>query len=78
MQSWTRKELRQEFLNNFSDDFLNIVPNLNVPKFKKMVKLHMEGKHNDTTYIWRMYVCMYVFSKYSQEFGYYELTKTES
>jgi asparagine synthase (glutamine-hydrolysing) len=66
--TWIRKELREEFITNLSDDFLNQVPNLNVPKFKKMFKMHLEGKHDYASYIWRVYV----LSKWSNEFGFYK------
>lgn len=64
---WIRKELREEFIGNLSDDFLNQVPNLNVLKFKKMFKNHLEGKSDYSSYIWRVYV----LSKWYQEFGFY-------
>jgi asparagine synthase (glutamine-hydrolysing) len=66
--TWIRKELREEFIENLSDDFLNQVPNLNVSKFKRMFKMHLEGKHDYTSYIWRVYV----LSKWYQEFGFYK------
>ncbi len=65
---WIRKELREEFEANLKDDFLNQVPNLNVPKFKKMFQRHLEGKHDYSSYIWRVYV----LSKWYQEFGFYK------
>lgn len=68
IETWIRKELREEFTYNLSDDFLNIVPNLNVEKFKKMFQLHLEGKHNYASYIWRVYV----LSKWYQEFEFYK------
>lgn len=71
--TWIRKELREEFIENLSDDFLNKVPNLNVPKFKKMFNMHLEGKHDYASYIWRVYV----LSKWYQEFGFYKKTKVD-
>jgi asparagine synthase (glutamine-hydrolysing) len=65
---WIRKELKEEFVTNLSDDFLNQIPNLNVPKFKKMFKEHLEGKSDYSSYIWRLYV----LAKWYQEFGYYK------
>jgi len=65
---WIRKELREEFESNLSDDFLNQVPNLNVPKFKKMFKDHLDGKGDYFSYVWRVYV----LSKWYQEFGFYK------
>jgi asparagine synthase (glutamine-hydrolysing) len=67
--SWMREELREEFIINLSDDFLNQVPNLNVKKFKKMFYDHLEGKSDYSSYIWRVYV----LSKWYQEFGFYNI-----
>ena len=68
IRSWIRNELRTEIESNLSDDFLNIVPNLDVIKFKKMLYKHMLGKHNYAAYIWRVYI----LSKWYQEFGFYK------
>lgn len=65
---WIREELREEFESNLLDDFLNQVPNLNVTKFKNMFKMHLEGKGDYSSYIWRVYV----LSKWYQEFGFYK------
>ena len=65
---WIRKELKEEFMLNLSDDFLNQVPNLNVDKFKKMFEQHLNDKADYSSYIWRVYV----LSKWYQEFGFYE------
>jgi asparagine synthase (glutamine-hydrolysing) len=70
---WIRKELKEEFIENLSDDFLNQVPNLDVPKFKKMFKMHMEGRQDNSSYIWRVYV----LSKWYQEFGFYKKSVIE-
>jgi asparagine synthase (glutamine-hydrolysing) len=67
---WIRKELKEEFIQNLSDDFLNQVPNLNVIKFKKMFQQHLEGKADFSSYIWRVFV----LSKWYQEFGFYKKT----
>ena len=71
--TWIRNELKDEFINNLSDDFLYQVPNLNVVKFKKMFSLHLAGKHDYASYIWRVYV----LSKWYQEFGFYKKTKVD-
>lgn len=68
MEFWIRNELKTEIINNLSDDFLNLVPNLDVKKIKKMLNQHLEGIDNYSTYIWRVYV----LSKWYQEFGFYE------
>lgn len=61
---WIRNELKDEFVQNLSDDFLNKVPNLNVKKFKIMLEEHLNGKSDYSYYIWRVYV----LSKWYQEF----------
>jgi len=66
--TWIREELREEFESNLSDDFLNHVPNLNVPKFKEMFRDHLASKADYSSYIWRVYV----LSKWYQEFGFYK------
>jgi asparagine synthase (glutamine-hydrolysing) len=66
--TWIRGELKEEFIENLSDDFLNQVPNLNVVKFKKMFQDHLEGKCDYSSYVWRVYV----LSKWYQEFGFYK------
>jgi asparagine synthase (glutamine-hydrolysing) len=71
---WIREELREEFVTNLTDDFLNQVPNLNVPKFKKMFKIHLEAKSDYSSYIWRVYV----LAKWYQEFGYFKKTNYDN
>lgn len=68
LAAWIREELRMEFIENLSDDFLNQVPNLNVPLFQKMFKEHLDGKADYSTFVWRLYV----LSKWYQEFGFYK------
>ena len=63
---WMRKELRTEFDLALSDDFLTKVPNLNVIKFKKILKSHMSGKEDHSTYIWKVFV----LSKWYKEFNF--------
>lgn len=68
---WIRFELREEFVTNLSDDFLNQVPNLDIRKFKKMFQMHLENKHDYASYIWRVYI----LSKWYQEFGFYKISE---
>lgn len=68
--SWMRNELKEEFISNLTEDFLNIVPNLDVKKFSIMFEDHMRGKADHSSYIWRVYI----LSKWYQEFGYYQKT----
>jgi asparagine synthase (glutamine-hydrolysing) len=67
---WIRFELREEFIANLSDDFLNQVPNLDIQKFKNMFQMHLENRHDYSSYIWRMYI----LSKWYQEFGFYKIS----
>lgn len=53
---WIRKDLRKEMLEVLSDGNLKMVHNLNIPKFKKMLNDHMDGKVDNKSYIWRVYV----------------------
>jgi asparagine synthase (glutamine-hydrolysing) len=63
---WIRNELKKEFEENLSDDFLNKVPNLDIPKFKIMFQEHLKGECDYSSYIWRVYV----LSKWYQEFNF--------
>ena len=61
---WMRTELEEEFMQALNDDFLNRVPNLNVPKFKRLLSEHMEHKEDHTAHVWKLYV----LSKWYDEF----------
>lgn len=63
---WMRNELKDEFINTLNDDFLKKVPNLNIKKFKKLLKEHMENKQDHTANIWKLYV----LSKWYSEFNF--------
>ncbi|WP_405571285.1 asparagine synthase (glutamine-hydrolyzing) [Winogradskyella sp. Asnod2-B02-A] len=63
---WMRTDLKAEFLKALNDDFLNSVPNLNVPKFKRLLNEHMEHKEDHTAHVWKLYV----LSKWYDEFGF--------
>lgn len=65
---WIRNELKEEFIKNLPDNFLNQVPNLDVKKFKQMFEDHLKEKADYSSYIWRLYV----LSKWYQEFGHYK------
>ncbi|MFZ4263629.1 asparagine synthase (glutamine-hydrolyzing) [Sphingobacterium sp. HJSM2_6] len=68
LASWIRNELRSEFEKNITDDFLHQIPGLNTARFKDIFKKHLDGKHDYSTFIWRIYV----LSKWYQEFGFYK------
>lgn len=63
---WMRNELKEEFDSNLNDEFLQIVPNLNIPKFKKLYRDHMNGKEDHRVHIWKLFV----LSKWYKEFGF--------
>tara|TARA_R110002049_G_scaffold87533_3_gene221961 strand:+ start:15987 stop:17792 length:1806 start_codon:yes stop_codon:yes gene_type:complete len=63
---WMRNELKEEFLLALNDEFLEKVPNFNVPKFKKLLSEHMEQEKDHTANIWKLYV----LSKWYDEFGF--------
>ncbi len=68
---WIREDMKNEFEENLKDDFLELVPNLDIKKFKRIYKLHMKNKIDYSAYIWRLYV----LSKWYQEFGFYKKNK---
>lgn len=68
LDGWIRNELRQDFEENLTDDFLHMVPNLNVNRFKSMFRQHLRGEYDYSAYIWRLYV----LSRWYQEFGFYK------
>lgn len=68
LAGWIRNELRGEFEENLTDDFLRQIPVLNVPRFKNIFRKHLEGKHDYSSFIWRIYI----LSKWYQEFGFYK------
>lgn len=73
LAGWIRNELRNEFEENLTDDFLCQIPILNVPRFKDIFKKHLEGKHDYSSFIWRIYI----LSKWYQEFGFYKKIGTQ-
>jgi asparagine synthase (glutamine-hydrolysing) len=64
---WIRHELKEEFIENLNDGFLNKIPNFNIEKFKDMFEKHLSGHYDYSLYIWRVYV----LSKWYKEFGFY-------
>lgn len=65
LHHWIRKELKEEIALELSDDFLNRVPNLDVSKFKKQLRLHLENKTDYTFNIWKLFV----LAKWYKEFN---------
>lgn len=61
---WMRTELKEEFLKSLNDDFLNMVPNLDVAKFKLLLSEHMEQNIDHTMHIWKLYVLSKWYEKY--------------
>jgi asparagine synthase (glutamine-hydrolysing) len=64
---WIRHELKEEFIENLNDEFLNIIPNFDIEKFKDMFAKHLSGHYDYSSYIWKVYV----LSKWYKEFGFY-------
>jgi asparagine synthase (glutamine-hydrolysing) len=67
LDGWIRNELRKDFEENLTDDFLHMVPNLNIKRFKSMFQQHLDGEYDYSSHIWRLYV----LSRWYQEFGFY-------
>lgn len=65
LNKWIREDLKEEILSELSDDFLNKVPNLDISKFKKQLKLHLENKTDYTFNIWKLFV----LAKWYKEFN---------
>lgn len=66
LHTWLREDLKVELEEHLNDRFLRKVPNLNILKFKKQYKAHMEGQSDYTINIWRLFV----LSKWYQEFNF--------
>lgn len=73
LAGWIRNELRSEFEENLTDDFLCQIPILNVSRFKTIFKKHLDRKYDYSTFIWRVYI----LSKWYQEFGFYKKTEAQ-
>lgn len=56
MGSWLRNELKQDVLSKLNDEFLKTIPNLDIPKFKKKLQQHMDGKYDYSFNIWKLFV----------------------
>ena len=53
---WIRHELKEEIEETLSHNSLKQIPNLNIPKFQKMLRDHLDNKSDYSSYIWRVYV----------------------
>lgn len=56
ISDWLKEELKEDVLEKLNDDFLNIVPNLDVEKFRLKMKHFFEGKYDYSSSVWRLYV----------------------
>src|SRR5690606_26520980 len=65
LKDWIREDLKNEILQELNDHFLNKVPNLNVKKFKKQLKDHIDGKRDYAFNIWKLFI----LAKWYKEFG---------
>jgi len=66
LHNWLRNELKVDLKKEFTDDFFNKVPNLDIKKFKKQFANHMSGKHDHSRNIWKLYV----LAKWYKEFNF--------
>ncbi|MFV8357453.1 asparagine synthase (glutamine-hydrolyzing) [Flavobacterium sp. XS1P32] len=66
LNKWIREDLNQVIVEELSDEFLNKIPNLDVLKFKKQLKLHLQGKTDYTFNIWKLFV----LAKWYKEFDF--------
>lgn len=62
---WIRTELKEDVISKLSDKFLESVPTLDIKKFKKQLKLHLDGKSDYTFSIWKLYILALWYEKYS-------------
>jgi asparagine synthase (glutamine-hydrolysing) len=53
---WIRNELKEEIEEHLSYNLLKQIPNLNIPKFQKMYRDHLDNKRDYSSYIWRVYI----------------------
>ncbi|MNQ42664.1 putative asparagine synthetase [glutamine-hydrolyzing] [compost metagenome] len=65
LHQWIREDLKQDIVSELSDDFLSKVPNLDVSKFKKQLRLHLENKTDYTFNIWKLFI----LAKWYKEFN---------
>ena len=65
LSSWIRNELKEEFSKSLTDDNLNQIKNLDAKKIKKYFNLHLLGKEDYSSYLWRVYV----YIKWKQNLG---------
>jgi len=56
LNKWIREDLKFEVLKELTDEFLNKIPNLDILKFKKQLKLHLEDKSDYTFNIWKLFI----------------------
>jgi asparagine synthase (glutamine-hydrolysing) len=61
---WLREDLKDEVILELNEIFLNKVPNLDVPKFKKQLMHHMDGKYDYSFNIWKLFL----LAKWYKEF----------
>ena len=65
LHQWIREDLKEDIVSELSDDFLNKIPNLDVLKFKKQLRLHLENKTDYTFNIWKLFI----LAKWYKEFN---------
>lgn len=56
LSDWLRTVLKDDIELQLNDHTLNLIPNLNLKKFKKMMRQHFDNKCDHSALIWRVYV----------------------
>ncbi len=68
LEHWIANELKEEILRILNDEFLDTVPNLDVPKFKHQLQAHMSGNIEYKYNIWKVYI----YGRWCEEFGFHK------
>ena len=68
LKQWLRNDLREKILKDLNDEFLSSVPNLDVEKFKKQLKSHMNSQDDYTFNIWKIYILKGWMKQYKLDF----------
>jgi len=64
---WIRNELKEEIEEHLSYNLLKQIPNLNIPKFQKMYRDHLDNKRDYSSYIWRVYIFIKWYNNFKKK-----------
>ena len=65
---WIAEELKDEVLRILTVEFINTIPNLDVPKFEKQIQEHMNDNRIYFSIIWTLFI----FVKWCEEFNFFD------